>query len=362
MDVISSDSEENITDTPSEIFEAPEEWKLELLPTKSRKLYENTYDEFVTFLELHHSKSCKPSSLWLYYSMLKATINLHNNIDISKYSRLIAFLKRKNDGYKPKKSKILSRDEIDVFLNNAPDDIYLMMKVSLIFGICGACRREELSNITIDDIQDLGKALLVTIRESKTKIQRVFSIIDNENKSSNFLEIYRKYASLRPQGTDHRRFFVYYKNNKCSRQVVGKNMFGQIPFKIATYLKLPNAREYTGHCFRRSSATLLADAPENITNIKRHAGWKSTAVAESYIEGSVANKLKIDKKIAGNDMPLNIPLNAPSTSCDNIEKDLRQPFDIVTNNKPTAVEQVTISNYVRQDKHHEYVMYILRLI
>ncbi|KAJ8978293.1 hypothetical protein NQ317_000107 [Molorchus minor] len=150
-----------------------------------------------------------------------------------------------------------------------------------------------LSNITIDDIQDLGKALLVTIRESKTKIQRVFSIIDNENKSSNFLENYRKYASLHPQGTDHRRFFVYYKNNKCSRQVVGKNMFGQIPFKIATYLKLPNAREYTGHCFRRSSATLLADAGENITNIKRHAGWKSTAVAESYIEGSVANKLKI---------------------------------------------------------------------
>ncbi|KAJ8964350.1 hypothetical protein NQ317_006089 [Molorchus minor] len=76
---------------------------------------------------------------------------------------------------------------------------------------------------------------------------------------------------------------------------------------------------------------------------------------KSYIEGSVANKLKIGKKIAGNDMPLNIPLNVPSTSCDNIEKDLRQPFDIVTNNKLTDVEQVTISNYVRQDKHHEYV-------
>lgn len=85
--------------------------------------------------------------------------------------------------------------------------------------------------------------------------------------------------------------------------MVGKNTFGQIPFKIATYLKLPTPKDYTGHCFRRSSATLLANAGEDILNIKRHAGWKSTTVAEGYIEDSVANKMKIAKKIVNADMP-----------------------------------------------------------
>ena len=98
-------------------------------------------------------------------------------------------------------------------------------------------------------------------------------------------------------------FFVYYNNGKCSSQVVGKNTFGNIPFKIATYLKLPNPKDYTGHCFRRSSATLLADAGEDILNIKRHAGWKSTTVAEGYIEDSVVNKIKIAEKIVNADMP-----------------------------------------------------------
>lgn len=144
---------------------------------------------------------------------------------------------------------------------------------------------------------------MVTIRASKTKIDRIFSVIDKEQESPSYLDLYRKYASLRTTNTNHGRFFVYYRNGKCSSQVVGKNTFGQILFKIATYLKLPTPKDYTGHCFRRSSATLLANAGEDILNIKRHAGWKSTTVAEGYIEDSVANKMKIAKKIVNADMP-----------------------------------------------------------
>lgn len=97
-------------------------------------------------------------------------------------------------------------------------------------------------------------------------------MIDKEQKLPSYVDLYRKYVSLRTANINHRRFFVYYNNGKCSSQVVGKNTFGQIPFKIATYLKLPIPKDYTGDCFRRSSATLLADAGEDILNIKRHAG------------------------------------------------------------------------------------------
>lgn len=143
-----SSDDEIVSGTPPEIFKAVEDAKLSLLPAKSKRIYDKVYDEFVSWCKLKNvidgnytenvflafflekSKCRKPSSLWSYYSMLKATVNLHNNINIARYSRLITFLKRKSDGYKPKKSKILTREEIELFLVDAPDNLYLMIKVS----------------------------------------------------------------------------------------------------------------------------------------------------------------------------------------------------------------------------------------
>lgn len=69
-----------------------------------------------------------------------------------------------------------------------------------------------------------------------------------------------------------------------------------MPKAIATYLNLPNPEYYTGHCFRRSSATLLADTGANLITLKRQGGWKSDRVAESYIEESIENKSSITRK------------------------------------------------------------------
>ncbi|KAJ8977003.1 hypothetical protein NQ317_003430 [Molorchus minor] len=117
----------------------------------------------------------------------------------------------------------------------------------------------------------------------KTKIPRIFVVTD----VGNMLELFRKYLSLRPPHVKHKRLFLYYKAGKCSSQPVGKNTMGKIPSVVASYLKLPDVACYTGHCLRRSSATLLADAGVDITTIKRHAGWKSTTVAEEEFRNSV---------------------------------------------------------------------------
>ena len=69
--------------------------------------------------------------------------------------------------------------------------------------------------------------------------------------------------------------------------------------QIATFLKLQNPKLYTGHCFRRSSATIWVGSGEDITTLKRHGGWRSTAVAEGYIEKSLTNKNNVAKKIMG---------------------------------------------------------------
>lgn len=124
----------------------------------------------------------------------------------------------------------------------------------------------------------------------------MFSVVE-DSRTPSILSFYKKYVNLRPPNMESNRFFIFYKDGKCRRQVVGKNFFGEIPKKIAAYLKLPNPELYTGHSFRRSSATFLANAGENIIGIKQIGGWKSTSVAEQYIEDSVANKQRLAGKI-----------------------------------------------------------------
>jgi hypothetical protein len=121
-----------------------------LLPCKSKDRYEMAYSKFMQWKSDNNIRSysenvmlayfewlsttMKPSSLWSIYSMLRATLNIkENNIDISKYPKLIALLKRKSQGFKSRKSQVLSAKQIHTFMSSAPDEKYLFTKVRLVF-------------------------------------------------------------------------------------------------------------------------------------------------------------------------------------------------------------------------------------
>lgn len=55
---------------------------------------------------------------------------LKDNENIINFFKLIRFIKNRYVGPKPKKSKIMSREQIETFLINAPHIEYLMLKVS----------------------------------------------------------------------------------------------------------------------------------------------------------------------------------------------------------------------------------------
>lgn len=231
--------------------------------------------------------------------MLKSTIQINENTDISQYKKLIAFLKRQNDSYEAKKSKVLTMENVTQFLKEAPDDTFLLIKVVLMFGLNGACRRAELCSLTVEDIEDTGTMLVVTLHDTKTKKKRVFTV----GSECNGYDIYHKYFRLRPKTVKHNRVFLFYRNGKCTVQPVGIHTFAKMPQNIAEYLKLPDASSYTGHCLRRTSATFLADSGADIQALKRHGGWRSTSVAEGYVEESIANKVKTSIKIFGQAQP-----------------------------------------------------------
>lgn len=70
-----------------------------------------------------------------------------------------------------------------------------------------------------------------------------------------------------------------------------------MPKKIAEYLNLPDPTKYTGPCFRRTSATILIDAGGDLMALKRHGGWKSSVIAEGYVDNSITNKTETSNKI-----------------------------------------------------------------
>lgn len=306
LDADDLDMMENI---PKEILTEAERVKTDLLPEKSKKKYEKEYENFYKWsLQMGNknfereevylayfaklSTTCSAPTLWSRYSMLKTMLKLKKNVDMGKFFKIIAFLKKKMVGYRPKKSKILSADQVENFLAAAPDETYLLIKVATIIGIAGACRREELTNLLIENVKMEQNLILIKIPDNKTHSSRTFAITGEKN-----LSIIRKYIALRSKNTPHNRFFVNYQNKQCTTQCVGINKFGKMPSDVAAFLKLPNPEQYTGHCYRRSSATTLADAGVNITNLKRHGGWLSTKVAEGYVEESIENKKDIAGKV-----------------------------------------------------------------
>ena len=118
-----------------------------LLPAKSRQRYEQTYQQFIewqkekkcaSFSEEifivffnEKAKKLKPSSLWSIYSMLRTTIKLNHDIDITNYVKLKGILKAEGTGFVKKKSMIFSAVDIEKFLNKAPNNKYLDMKVNI---------------------------------------------------------------------------------------------------------------------------------------------------------------------------------------------------------------------------------------
>jgi integrase len=149
--------------------------------------------------------------------------------------------------------------------------------------------REELYKIMIEHVQVEDDVIILIIPQTKTNVSRS-SAITNKPWVTSVLH----YLNIRSKNTKiPDRFFIRYEKGRCCSSPVGINTVGNIPSKVATFLKLDKPTEYTGHCFRRSSATLLANRAGDLLTLKRHGGWKSGSIAESYVEESLKRKIDV---------------------------------------------------------------------
>lgn len=184
-------------------------------------------------------------------------------------------------------------------------------------GFNGACRRDELTNMIIDDIQFKNDVIMVDVQKTKTYVPRQFIITQRL-----WIDLVKKYYHLRPSCVTHRRFFLQYRNGLCLNIPIGINTIGKVPKSIATYLKLPEPELFTGHCFRRSSVTHLANSGGDLITIKRHGGWKSSAVAEGYIDNSIKKKLDVAEILSNTAPTTSAKITENPSTSNSIDSDL----------------------------------------
>lgn len=236
------------------------------LPEKSRALYESVYTSFMDWRKSNNIntfdedviveffkellKKYTPSSILTRYSMLRSTLEINHNIFLKQYSKLRSFLKEINSGYKKKSYKTFTSEEINKFISEAPDEVYLPAKVALIIGVTGACDAHEMRSLNIEDIQDFGSAMLVTIRKSRGS--RSFTISDD------YYHVCKRYINMRPQNINNSSLFLHYNKDKCTAHNIGINKFGVMVRQVAEFLKLPNTEVYTTRIFRKLSTKLYS--------------------------------------------------------------------------------------------------------
>ncbi|KAJ8665125.1 hypothetical protein QAD02_006787 [Eretmocerus hayati] len=299
-----------------------------LLPIKSAARYQATYDKFIKwmsqnktaeltkdlllvyFTELAMKK--KAPSLWSDYSMIRSVVNLKYNFDIGNYVNLKSLLRNNMKGYEAKKSRVFTWAQFQTFLQS--DNFYLAMKVLLIRGIFGALRTCEMTNLRVQDVQRITTVnekqeeqmlFVFSIENTKTYHPRKF-VVGRE-----YVKVIDFYIKARPDDFAEDRFFYRYEK-KGIRQVLGKNWIRAVPKTIAEYLNLNDPHQYTGHCFRRTAATLLAETGANEMMLKELGGWKSTAVMQGYIQDSFFSKVQLFEKFDGSIGFRSAQINTPA--------------------------------------------------
>lgn len=83
------------------------------------------------------------------------------------------------------------------------------------------------------------------------------------------VNVIKTYMELHSDDKKVGRFLKKVNENGKATQNIGRNSLGLMPQKIAEYLKIPDADKFSGHTFRRTGATILADSGCQMMTLKR---------------------------------------------------------------------------------------------
>lgn len=321
MEAEEQDSELLISNTPPDLLEKVK--KMDTVPEKSRKTYEKAYDNYCLWKKqnnvqksspniikayiLHMQDKYKPSSMWTKLSMLKSMLLRHENINLENFPEIKIYMKKISKNHIPKKAYVFSHDDYTKFLLEAPDNEYLIHKVCLILGWYGFMRGGEMYELLMKRVKlQPDGDYLIKYGNTKTdpgNVENMCFVVTNEPDSPvNPVVFIKKYLDLMATRDPPNPYvFSQLRQGKVHNQRLGKHFFlNKAPKSIAMFLGKNTPEKYTGHSFRRSGATNAAENGAGHEDLKRLGRWKSSSVAEGYVQESIASKKRLATYVSGN--------------------------------------------------------------
>ncbi|KAJ8984404.1 hypothetical protein NQ317_003987, partial [Molorchus minor] len=278
------------------------------------------------------------------YKMPKNLPKMPCKFNLMKNQKLIVLQLsgRKNEDFN-QKNHVLTIEQVDHFLRKAPDNKYLV--ICSYCGRYGSLLRKELLDLESNDVRDMDDFFLFTVRYTKNKVDRNFKIVST---LSRYSESMCHYEKLRP-------LIQNFLLNTLTENVLdiqwGKICLVYFHGKLAAFLKLENETSYTGHCFRRTSTSLLADSGAKIDVLKRHERWKSSNVVEGYVESSIKNKQNISDKIFGQVTDLSsMDMRSSSLLSPPVSAALSEQTSVQYENGVSGMNQLSLSAALTQPK------------
>ena len=352
-----------------------------ILPQKSRKVYHKmwkAYDSFCSCIPAKDSTplvdrllayftllsaSYAPSSLWCHQSAIKKKFELEGQ-DLAVFKKSTSLLKALSKQHAPKQADIFTLQQVHQFYRSVLDQPEVVLACSLLLH--GGMRRTELTKLTWNDIEEAGNTLVVTIRESKTDQAgkgHKFVVSAHTDAELCAVKSYRRYCAILRKHLGYvnreERVFHQYHFGRYTRQYHGCHYPARLAKRCAEVNGLSPSK-FTAHSWRRTGATLLADAgasptknnrfpfffyfgsfqknpssiphthkhktppphpnpfslaPYNslprpcgclgvsLTNLKRFGRWQSSAVAESYVADSAQVKVGLSQTLNSGELP-----------------------------------------------------------
>ena len=141
-------------------------------------------------------------------------------------------------------------------------------------------------------------------------------------------------------------FLSFILTKSFSVQAIGKHTIAAMPKAIATFFKLSKPELYTGHCFRRTSATIFANEGGDFVNLKDLGGWKSDTVTPCYIQRYINQKEKICNVLTN---AINLPgqINSYAPQKDVLNSSTEMEIDVSKSNFVFNNSVVHIHNYAK---------------
>ena len=148
---------------------------------------------------------------------------------------------------------------------------------------CGGLRRQELSNLQIEDVNDKGEEIEITIKRGKGRKDRILFLNNGGG------DALRDYLSTRGDSSGS----LFWSSRKGGNLIPDSKMTDQAIYaRIKRCAKNAGVKTLSPHDMRRSFVSDMLDAGVDISTVAAMAGHSSVATTQRYDRGGMRQRRK----------------------------------------------------------------------